>query len=162
MKKIFLFCAALVAAMSINAQTVMTCDDAYNAARALAAGDTLTVEGVVAIVEVSAFVTNGGNGTISNGQQTFYIGQTADEATKTIQVYKGTMPQGAEAVNKGDEVKITGKLMHYVNKSGTTDVAELVNASVEIINKLVVKVDTISDLNVCEIIDEGESLNSGS
>ena len=51
MKKIFLFCAALKAAMSMSAQVTMTCDEAYNAAIALNAGDTLTdAAGVVQIV----------------------------------------------------------------------------------------------------------------
>ena len=36
MKKILLFGAALVAAMSMNAQQVMTCNEAYTAAKALA------------------------------------------------------------------------------------------------------------------------------
>ena len=161
MKKILLFCAAVVAAMSINAQTVMTCDDAYAAAIALAAGDTLTVDDEVVQVEVTAYVTNGGNGTIVNGQQTFYIGQTANEATKTIQAYKCDMPDGEDALNKGDKVKVTGKLMHYVNKSGTLDVAELVYAHAEILERVTVKTDTIDDLTVCEIIEEGEALNGG-
>ena len=163
MKKIFLFCAAIVAAMSMSAQTVMTCDDAYNAAKGLAAGDTLTdASGVVQIVEVTAYVTNGGNGTLdAQGQQTFYIGATKDEATKTIQCYKCGLNEGEAAVNKGDKVKVTGKLMRYVNKSGTTDVAELVYATAEVLERITMKTDTIDDLTVCEIIAEGESLNSG-
>ena len=163
MKKIFLFCAAMMAAMSMSAQVVMTCDDAYNAAKGLAAGDTLTdAAGVVQIVEVTAYVTNGGNGTISSdGWQTFYIGGTKDETTKTIQCYKCGIKEGEAAVNKGDKVKVTGKLMHYVNKSGTTDVAEFVNANADVLERVTLKTDTINDLTVCEIIEEGESLNSG-
>ena len=161
MRKILLFGAAVVAAMSMNAQVVMSCDDAYNAAWTLAAGDTLTIDGVTAIVEVTAYVTNGGNGTVSNNQQTFYVGQTANEATKTIQAYKCTLPEGEAAVNKGDKLKITGKLMHYRNASGSTDVAEFVYASAEILERVAVKVDTLNDLTVCEIIEEGEGLNAG-
>ena len=163
MKKIILFCAAMVAALGLNAQTVLTAEEAYNAAIALNAGDTLTDDnGQTAIVEVTAYVTDGTNGTINNGQQTFYIGQTADEAEKTLQVYKCDMPENEAAVNKGDKVKITGKLMHYVNKSGTMDVAELVKASAEVLERAsVAKVDTIRDMSVCEIIEEGESLKGG-
>ena len=161
MKKILLFCAAMVAAMSLNAQIVMTPDSAYDAAKALNAGDTLTVDGTVVIVEVTAYVTNGGNGTITSGWQTFYVGKTANETAKTLQAYKCTMPANeTTGVNKGDKVKITGKLMHYVNASGTTDVAEFINASAEIVERVVVKTDTIDDLSVCEIIEEGESLNA--
>lgn len=160
MKKILLFGAALVAAMSMNAQQVMTCNEAYTAAKALASGDTLTVNNTVVIVEVTAYVTNGGNGQINNGKQTFDIGETATETEKTIQAYLCNMPEGI-AVAKGDKVKVTGKLMHYVNASGTKDLAEFVSATAEIIEKQIVEVDTISDLSVCEIIEEGESLNAG-
>ena len=160
MKKILLFGAALVAAMSMNAQQVMTCNEAYTAAKALASGDTLTVNNTVVIVEVTAYVTNGGNGQINNGKQTFDIGETATETEKTIQAYLCNMPEGI-AVAKGDKVKVTGKLMHYVNNSGTKDLAEFVSATAEIIEKQIVEVDTISDLSVCEIIEEGESLNAG-
>ena len=163
MKKILLFCAAVVAAMSLNAQVVMTCDDAYNAAIALAAGDTLTVDGAVVQVEVTAFVTNGGNGAVDDkGQQTFYVGQTANETTKTLQAYLCALPEGETAVNKGDKVKITGKLMHYVNKSGTLDVAEFISAHADILERVEVKTDTVNDLTICEIIEEGEGLNGGS
>ena len=161
MKKIFTFAAMCIAAMTLNAQIVKTCDEAYDEAKALNAGDTLTVDGAVAIVEVTGYVTNGGNGTITNGQQTFYIGKDANETVKTLQAYKCNIPENEAAVNKGDKVKITGKLMHYVNASGTTDVAELINASAEILDRVVVRTDTIDDLSVCEIIEEGESLNGG-
>ena len=163
MKKIILFCAAIVAAMSSNAQKVMTADEAYNAAIALTAGDTLTNDnGVVEIVEVTAYVTDGLNGTIdANGQQTFWVGATKDETTKTLQVYKCDMPKDAAAVSKGDKVKITGKLMHFRNASGSTDCAELVKAAAEILEQVKVKSDTLSDLSICELIEEGESLNAG-
>ena len=152
-----------MAAMSMSAQVTMTCDEAYNAAIALNAGDTLTdAAGVVQIVEVTAYVTNGGNGTVDDkNQQTFYIGATKDETTKTIQCYRCGITAGEAAVNKGDKVKVTGKLMHYVNSSGTTDVAELVYATAEVLDRVTVKTDTINDLTVCEIIEEGESLNKG-
>lgn len=164
MKKIFLFCAAALAALSLNAQQVMTCDEAYNAAIALNAGDTLSNEaGESLIVEVTAYVTDAVNGTVdANGQQTFYVGQTADETEKTLQAYKCQLPENEAALNKGDQVKITGKLMHYVNKSGTLNVAEFVKASAEIVERAVVTPpDTISDLSVCDIITEGESLKGG-
>ena len=162
MKKILTLCAAVIAAMSLNAQTVMDCDAAYDAAKALNAGDTLTIDQVVVTVEVTGYVTDGGNGTIQNGVQTFYIGKSANETQKTIQVYKGKMPENASAVNQGDQVKVTGKLMHYVNASGTTNVAELVSSSVEILQQTIVTVDTVNDASVCEIIAEGESLTAGS
>ncbi len=161
MKKILTLCAAVIAAMSMNAQTVMDCDAAYDAAFALNSGDTLTINQEVAIVVVTGYVTDGVNGTISNGQQTFYIGKSANETQKTLQVYKGTMPENASAVNKGDKVKVTGKLMHYVNSSGSVNVAELVRSSVEILEQHALVVDTVSDATICEIISEGESLTAG-
>ena len=164
MKKILSFAVAVLATMTMSAQSaqpiVMACDSAYDAAFTLQPGDTLQVDNVTAIVEVTGFVTNGGNGSVSSGKQTFYIGKSADETAKTLQVYKGEMGEQA-AVNKGDKVKITGKLMHYRNASGSTDVAELINSTVEVLSRVEVKIDTISDLSVCEIIEEGESLNGG-
>lgn len=162
MKKILTLCAVVIAAMSLNAQTVMTCDAAYDAAIALNAGDTFTIDQVVVTVEVTAYVANENGATITDGCQTFYIGKSATETAKTIQVYKGVMPQGATALHNGDQVKVTGKLMHYVNRSGTVNVAELVNSTVDILQQRVVTADTVSDATVCEIISEGESLTGGS
>ena len=75
MKKILTLCAVVIAAMSLNAQTVMTCDAAYDAAIALNAGDTFTVDQVVVTVEVTAYVANENGATITDGCQTFYIGK---------------------------------------------------------------------------------------
>ena len=145
----------------VNEPIQLTCDSAYSLAFALQPGDTLQVDNVTAIVEVTGFVTNAGNGTVSGGKQTFYIGKSADESEKTIQVYKGEMGEQA-AVNKGDKVKITGKLMHYRNASGSTDVAELINSTVEVLSRVEVQTDTIDDKSVCEIIGVGEALAGGS
>ena len=145
----------------VNEPIQLTCDSAYNLAFTLQENDTLIVNGVPAIVEVTGFVTNAGNGIISSGMQTFYIGKSADESEKTIQVYKGEMGEQA-AVNKGDKVKITGKLMHYVNRSRTTNVAELLHCTVEVLSRVEVQTDTIDDKSVCEIIGVGEALAGGS
>ena len=145
----------------VNEPIQLTCDSAYSLAFALQPGDTLQVDNVTAIVEVTGFVTNAGSGMVSGGKQTFYIGKSADETAKTLQVYKGEMGEQA-AVNKGDKVKITGKLMHYRNASGSTDVAELINSTVEVLSRVEVQTDTIDDKSVCEIIGVGEALAGGS
>ena len=147
MKKILTFCAAIMAAMSLSAAiTPMTCSQAKNAALELQSGATGTDS-----VAVTGYVTYT-NGTVSRGQQTFWIDDQKGE-TQTFQGYWCNLPANEAALNVGDKVTIRGFLMNY---GGTT--AEMKNGDVEIIERVVVHFDTIA-VTVCEAITEGEALN---
>ena len=82
MKKIFLFCAALMAAVSVNAEIKnMNCAEAKaEALDKLQAGETGTDS-----VAVTGFVTKT-DGTISRGQQTFWM-DDEQGTTQTFQAY---------------------------------------------------------------------------
>ncbi len=153
MKKILLFCAALVAAVNMSAEiTSMTCAEAKAAALALNSGETGTDS-----VSVTGYVTYT-NGTVSPSrdgnnipQQVFWMDDQKG-TTQTIQAYWCNLPS-EEALNVGDKVTIKGFLMNY---NGNT--AEMKNGDVEIIERVVVKHDTI-DVTVCEAIQLGEALS---
>lgn len=149
MKKIFLFCAAMMAAMSMNAAiTNMTCAQAkQEVSDKLQAGETGTDS-----VAVTGYVTDT-NGQISRGQQTFWLDDVKG-TTKTFQAYWCNMPEGENPLNVGDKVTIKGFLMNF---NGT---AEMKNGDVVILERVVVNIDTI-DADVCEAIAEGEALNEG-
>lgn len=70
--------------------------------------------------------------TISKNQQSFWISDNND-GQKIIQAYWANLPEGVSAFTKGAKVKITGKLMKFVNTSGTV-VPEVKNADVEILD----------------------------
>ena len=153
MKKILLFCAALVAAVNMNATiTEMTCAEAKAAALALNSGETGTDS-----VSVTGYVTYT-NGTVSPSrdgnnipQQVFWMDDQKG-TTQTIQAYWCNLPS-EEALNVGDKVTIKGFLLNY---NGNT--AEMKNGDVEIIERVVVKHDTIN-VTVCEAIQLGEALS---
>ena len=147
MKKIFTIAAMLFAAMNMSAEiTAMTCAQAKDAALELQAGETGTDS-----VAVTGYVTNT-NGTLSRGQQTFWLDDEKG-TTKTFQAYWCNIPEGEAALNVGDRVTIKGFLMNY---NGTT--AEMKNGDTEILERVVVKRDTIP-ATVCEVYDEGNALN---
>ena len=152
MKKILTLCAALVAAMSMNAITSMTCSEAKNAALALQSGATGTDS-----VAVTGYVTYT-NGTVRPSrtdatimQQVFWMDDQKG-TTQTFQAYWCNLPSN-EALNVGDKVTIKGFLMNY---GGST--AEMKNGDVVILERAVVHFDTL-EISVCEAITEGEALN---
>ncbi len=153
MKKIFLFCAALMAAVSVNAEIKnMNCAEAKaEALDKLQAGETGTDS-----VAVTGFVTKT-DGTISRGQQTFWM-DDEQGTTQTFQAYWCNIPgasgSNGEPLNVGDKVIIKGFLMNY---QGTT--AEMKNGDVVILERVTVEIDTI-EVDVCEAIAEGEALNN--
>lgn len=151
MKKFLTLCAAVLAAMSMNAAiTNMTCAEAAAAAMALQNGATGTDS-----VAVTGYVTNT-NGSISRGQQTFWMDDNKG-TTQTFQAYWCNMPLGNDdtPLAVGDKVTIKGFLMNY---NGTT--AEMKNGDVVILERTVVHYDTIP-VDACEAIEEGLSLNAG-
>ena len=154
MKKIFLFCAAVIAAMTINAQDpiAVTCAEAAAAMPAQSGDETAD------IYIVTGFVTNT-NGAISPSrtdptidQQTFYM-DDAKGSKKTVQGYWCNLP-GHEALNVGDKITVTGKILNYSNTP------EIKNGDVAILERASVVIDTI-DVSVCEALEEGSSLNPG-
>lgn len=147
MKKLFTFAAMLFAAMTINAQDPIpaTCAEAVAAMPAQSGSETDDV------YIVTGFITNT-NGTISEGQQTFYM-DDAKGSKKTLQGYWCNLPEGeTNPLNVGDKITVTGKIMNYNNTP------EIKNGDVAILERAVVKIDTI-DATVCEALDEGSSLN---
>lgn len=152
MKKLFTVCAALVATMTMSAEN-MTCADA--AAAALALGE--NVESTE-IVSVEGYITNT-DGVISREQQTFYMDDVKGSGEKTLQAYWANLPADDKEnpLAVGDKIILTGKLLHYVSKSGV-HTAEIKNGDVTILERTIVKMDTIQ-VNACEAIEEGLALN---
>ncbi len=152
MKKFFTFAAMLIAAVSINAQEPIpvTCAEAAAAMPAQAGDETADV------YIVTGYITNT-NGAISPSrtdasidQQTFYMDDVKG-SQKTLQGYWCNLP-GHEALNVGDKITLTGKILNYNNTP------EIKNGDVAIIERATVKIDTI-DVSVCEALEEGSSLN---
>lgn len=150
MKKIFSFAAILFAAMSLNAQESITCAEAVTLMPAQSGSETETV------YTVTGYVTNT-NGAISPSrtdasidQQTFWMDDSKG-SQKTVQGYWCNLP-GHEALNVGDKISVTGKIMNYNNAP------EIKNGDVTILERATVKIDTIN-ATVCEALEEGASLN---
>ena len=152
MKKILTICAAILAAMSLNAAvTPMTCAEAAAAAALLEHN----VPGTDSVA-VTGYVTNT-DGTISRGQQTFWLDDAKGDK-KTFEGYWCNLPQemvdAGTPLNVGDQVTISGYLMRY------NSTYEMKNGDIVVLERATVKTDTI-DATVCEAIEEGESLNDG-
>ncbi len=148
MKKILTLCMAVIAAMGMSAEIKnMTCAEAADAAALLQDKE----EGKDSVA-VTGYVTNT-DGKISKGQQTFWMDDVKG-GKKIFEGYWCNMPEGEAALNIGDKVVIKGFLMRY----GTT--YEMKNGDVTILERAVVKIDTIK-ATVCEAIEEGESLADG-
>lgn len=150
MKKIFSFAAILFAAMSLSAQESITCAEAVTLMPAQSGSETETV------YTVTGYVTNT-NGAISPSrtdasidQQTFWMDDSKG-SQKTVQGYWCNLP-GHEALNVGDKISVTGKIMNYNNAP------EIKNGDVVILERAEVKIDTIN-ATVCEALEEGASLN---
>ncbi len=150
MKKFFTFAAMLIAAVSINAQEPIpvTCAEAATAMPAQSGDETADV------YIVTGYITNT-NGTISKGQQTFYM-DDAKGSKKTLQGYWCNLPaeevEANRPLNVGDKISLKGKIINYNNTP------EIKNGDVTILERATVKVDTI-DATVCEALEEGSSLN---
>lgn len=150
MKKILLFCAAMVAAFNANAAiTEMTCAQAKQYVQDhLQSGETATDS-----VAVTGYVTKDYSG-ISRGQQRFSMDDVKGTA-ETVHCYYANMPEGEAALNVGDKVTVKGLLQNY--NGG----AQFKNGDVAaIVERIQIVIDTIAS-SVCEVIAEGESLNAG-
>ena len=71
-------------------------------------------------------------GEVSRNQQTFWMADTKDGG-RVFEAYWANLPEGVTAFTKGMKVKITGKLMKFVNNSGNV-IAEMKNATVVILD----------------------------
>lgn len=149
MKKILILCMAVIAAMSMSAEIKnMTCAEAATAALLLPENNKPGADSVA----VTGYVTNT-DGKISSGQQTFWLDDEKG-SKRTFQGYWCNMPDGESPLNIGDKVVIKGHLMKY----NTT--AEMKNGDVTILERAIVKVDTIK-ATVCEAVEECEALADG-
>lgn len=151
MKRIILMCAAVIAAMSMNAQTSMTCAEAASAALLLNAGETSTET-----IKITGFVTKL-NGSVSTKTgspcQRFWMDDEKGSGKETMQIYWGVLPDETPLV-LGDEISATGTYMNYNNT------AEMSDPVITIINRTVITRDTV-DATACEAIEEGLALSSG-
>lgn len=156
MKKILTLCAALVAAMSMSAQDVktMTCEEARNAALALQEGATGDET-----VAVTGYITET-NGAVSRKQQCFYMDDEKGSGKQTFYAYWCNLPEEdtETPLAVGDKIILTGKLVHYVK--GDNHIAQMKNAAVTVLERVVVNVDTFH-VDICEGIEEALALNKG-
>lgn len=111
---------------SSNEGTPVTCAQAAELAKALADGatstETYTITGYITEVV----------GDVSKNQQTFWMADTKDGG-RIFEAYWANLPEGVSAFTKGTKVKITGKLMKYVNTNNGNVIAEMKNATVTIL-----------------------------
>ena len=140
----------LIAAVSINAQDPIPATCAEAAAAMPAQNNDETAD----VYIVTGYITNT-NGTISKGQQTFYMDDVKG-SKKTLQGYWCNLPaeevEANRPLNVGDKITLKGKILNYNNTP------EIKNGDVVILERATVKIDTI-DATVCEALEEGSSLN---
>jgi len=108
-----------------NEGTPVTCAEAVELTKALADGatssETYTITGYITEVV----------GNVSRNQQTFWMADTKNGG-KVFEAYWANLPEGVTAFTAGTKVKITGKLMKFVNNSGSV-IPEMKNAVVTIL-----------------------------
>ena len=105
----------------------ITCAKAIELCNALADGASSTET-----YSITGYITDVYS-TISYNQQSFWLSDNND-GQKMVQAYWANLPQGVEAFTKGSKVKITGKLLKFVNSSNEV-ITEVKNADVEIIEQ---------------------------
>ena len=71
-------------------------------------------------------------GNVSKNQQTFWMADTKDGG-RVFEAYWANLPEGVTAFKVGTKVKITGKLLKYVNTSTGVVIPEIKNADVVIL-----------------------------
>ena len=152
MKKLFLTLASVIVAMTMNAQTAVTCAEAAAAMPAQSGSETEDV------YIVTGYITNT-NGSVSPSrtdatidQQTFWMDDVKG-SKRTLQGYWCNLP-GHEALNVGDKITVTGKILNYNNTP------EIKNGDVAILERSTTVVDTV-DVNVCDALEIGTTLNDG-
>ena len=106
--------------------TPVTCAEAADLANALGDGATSTVT-----YTITGYITQV-VGDVSRNQQTFWMADTKDGG-KVFEAYWANLPEGVTAFTVGMKVKITGKLLKYVNSNNGSVIPEMKNATVEIL-----------------------------
>ena len=106
--------------------TVVTCAQAAELANALADGATSSE-----VYTITGYITEV-VGDVSRNQQTFWMADTKNGG-KVFEAYWANLPDGVTAFTAGTKVKITGKLMKYVNSNTGNVTPEMKNAIVTIL-----------------------------
>ena len=106
--------------------TPVTCAEAVQLTSELADGATSTT-----IYTVTGYITQV-VGDVSKNQQTFWMADAKDGG-KVFEAYWANLPSGVTAFTVGMKVKITGKLMKYVNSKTGEMTPEIKNATVVIL-----------------------------
>ena len=152
--KLFTLCIASFIAMTICAQEPIpaTCAEAVAAMPAQSGSETQEVYVVTGYVTYTNGAVSPSRTDASIDQQTFYMDDVKG-SKKTLQGYWCNLP-GHEALNVGDKITLTGKILNYNNTP------EIKNGNVAILEREIVIIDTI-DATVCEVLEEGSSLNAG-
>ena len=155
MKKILLFGAALIAAMTINAQDTITCAQAVELMPAQQNDETAVAYTVVGYVTKLESNTSPSRTDANVMQQRFWM-DDAKGSVQTVNCYWCDLPDEYKdaGLNVGDKIAVTGKIINYNNKP------EFKNAPVTMIERVELRVDTF-DVGACDAIDEGSSLNDG-
>ena len=111
---------------SVVEGTPVTCAQAKALAEDLADGatstETYTITGYITQIV----------GEVSRNQQTFWMDDTKGSG-KVFEAYWANLPDGVTAFTVGMKVKITGKLMKYVNPNNGNVIPEMKNATVQIL-----------------------------
>ena len=107
--------------------TAITCAKAMEICAALADGTTSTET-----YSITGYITDV-FAKISNNQQSFWMSDNND-GQKMVQAYWANLPEGVSAFTVGSKVKITGKLLKFVNNGGEV-ITEIKNANVEILEQ---------------------------
>ena len=151
MKKLFTFAAMLFAAMALNAQETITCAKATELMPAQENDETEKEYTVVGYVTQLLSNPSEKNGVV---QQRFWMDDNKGSA-ETVNCYWCNLPEEAveNGLNVGDKISVTGKIINYNNKP------ELKNAPIVSLESASVVVETY-DVDVCEAIEEGTSLNA--
>lgn len=111
---------------SSNEGTPVTCAQAVELTKALADGATSSE-----VYTITGYITEV-IGAVNKNQQTFWMADTKDGG-RIFEAYWANLPEGVSAFTKGTKVKITGKLMKYVNTNNGNVIAEMKNATVTIL-----------------------------
>jgi len=111
---------------SSNEGTPVTCAQAAELAKALGDGatspETYTITGYITEVV----------GSVSKNQQTFWMADTKGGG-RIFEAYYANIPDGITEFKAGTKVKITGKLMKFVNANNGNVIPEMKNANVVIL-----------------------------
>ncbi|MBR5052645.1 MAG: choice-of-anchor J domain-containing protein [Bacteroidaceae bacterium] len=111
---------------SVVEGTPVTCAEAADLVNALADGATSSE-----LYTITGYITQV-VGEVSKNQQTFWMADTKDGG-KVFEAYWANLPEGVTAFTVGMKVKITGKLMKYVNANNGNVIPEMKNATVQIL-----------------------------